>query len=250
MEWQDEGIVLSARPHGETSALVSLFTRERGRHLGLVRGGRSRRVRPVLQPGNIVNAAWRARLDEHLGSLTLELKKSHSARLFDEAEALAGLSLLCAHLGLFAERDPHPFLYDGACYLLEHMDEPDIWPGLLARFEMEVLGELGFQLDFSCCAATGGTEDLIYVSPKSGRAVSRTAGAPYKEKLLPLPAFLVQPEGALITRQDLDDAFRLNGYFLERHIYDQRGREEGAVRANFMRLFSRGRGRAGPREGG
>lgn len=237
MEWRDEAILLSARPHGETSVIAAVFTRERGRHLGLVRGGRSRRLRPILQPGNLVQASWRARLDEHLGTLTLELNHSLSSLYFDDPMALSALSLICAHMGLLAERDPHPLLYDGARYLLSSMEEGEVWPGLLARFEMEVLSELGFQLDLTACAATGGNDELIYVSPKTGRAVSASAGEPYKDKLLALPAFLSGSAASAVTPIDLANAFKLTGYFFEKHIYSQRGDKDGAARLNFLRYF-------------
>lgn len=243
MEWSDDGIVLSARAHGETSAVAALFTRSRGRCLGLVRGGRSRRMRPVLQPGNIVRGTWRARLDEHLGSFTIEPVEAVSASHFDDPMALAAIGLICGHLTHFAERDAHPHLYDGARFLFSRLGEAAVWPGLLARFEMEVLSELGFQLDLSCCAASGVGQELIYVSPKSGRAVSRAAGEPYKAKLLALPAFLAGGAAGVgdvqITDDDLEDAFALTGYFLEKHIYAPLGAEAGEARRRFMRYFAK-----------
>lgn len=219
MEWIDDGIVLSIKTHGETSVLVELFTSERGRHLGLVRGGKSRKIRPVLQVGNVVNAAWRARLDEHLGSATVELVEPIASRLFDDPLALSGLASLCSLLSLFAERDPHNGLYKGARLVLSHMEDRDIWLGLLIRFEMEILSELGFRLDFSECAATGQKEDLVYVSPKSGRAVSRSAGEPYKDKLLDLPSFLRGANKEEVSHRDLLNGFALTGFFFERHVY-------------------------------
>ena len=134
MEWRDEAIVLSLKTHGETSVLVELFTAERGRHLGLVRGGKSRKIRPLLQVGNIVNATWRARLDEHLGAVTVEMSEPVASRLFDEPLGLAALSNLCSLLSLFPERDPHAGLFKGAKTLLTHMEEETIWPSLLVRF--------------------------------------------------------------------------------------------------------------------
>ncbi len=261
MEWSDDGIVLSARAHGETSVVAALFTRSKGRCLGLVRGGKSRRMRPVLQPGNIVRGTWRARLDEHLGSFSIEPVEAVSAAYFDDPMALAAMGLICGHLTHFAERDPHPYLYDGARFLLSQLGEEAVWPGVLARFEMEVLSELGFQLDLSSCAASGVGHDLIYVSPKSGRAVSREAGAPYRSKLLALPAFLAggaQTESgqtgsgqtgsglagsdrdvAPVTDNDLRNGFMLTGYFFEKHIYAPLGDEAGAARRRFMRYFEK-----------
>ena len=173
MQWSDEAIVLSTRPHGETSLLCELFTNTHGRHLGLVRGGRSKAMRPVCQVGNVVLGNWRARLDEHLGVLTLELTEPVASRYLAEPLSLSALSTLCSHLTLFAERDPHPGLYQGARFLLSQLDQINIWPGLLVRFELEVLSELGMGLDLSECAATGAKDNLVYVSPKSGRAVSK-----------------------------------------------------------------------------
>jgi len=219
MEWRDDGIVLSIKAHGETSVLIDLFTSERGRHSGLVRGGKSRKIRPILQVGNVVSATWRARLDEHLGSATVEMVEPVASRLFDDPLALAGLSSLCSLLSLFPERAPHQGLYKGAKLVLSHMEDEQIWPGLLVRFEMEVLSELGFRLDFSECAATGLKEELVYVSPKSGRAVSRGAGLPYKEKLLELPPFLRGETEEGVSDQDILNGFALTGFFFERYIF-------------------------------
>ena len=243
MEWVDEGIVIATRPHGETSAVCELFTKHHGRHLGLVRGGRSKRIRPICQIGNIVSAAWRARLDEHLGHFTLELEEPVAARFFDEPMTLAGLGTLCAHLNLFAERDPHQGLYQGAKLLLSHLPEKDIWPGLLVRFELEVLTELGVGLDLSSCAATGTSRDLIYVSPKSGRAVSSQAGEPYKDKLLALPAFLLE-ESQAVSFDDLFNGFALTGYFFEKHFWSNNsdkvsGTMQPQARQQFIKLFQR-----------
>lgn len=222
MHWSDDGIVLSARPHGETSVVLELLTRAHGRHLGLVRGGRSRRQRPVLQPGNVVRANWRARLSEHLGTYAVELGEPHAARVLDDVGALAGLNTLCALAHLLPERAPHGALYAGAALVLDHLDAPDVWPGLLVRWELELLNELGFGLDLTACAASGTAEDLVYVSPKSGRAVSSDAGAPYRDKLLPLPAFLTGNGDTAPAPADIRAAFALTGHFLERHVFGPR----------------------------
>lgn len=219
MEWIEDGIVLSLKNHGETSVLAEVFTSQHGRHLGLVRGGKSRRMRPVLQAGNVARLAWRARLDEHLGSFTVELVDPVASRLFDDPLALSALGSLCASLSLFAERDPHSGLYSGARVVLSHMEDADIWPALMVRFELEVLSELGFRLDLSECAATGQRDDLIYVSPKSGKAVSRVAGVPYQNKLLDLPPFLCGAGEGDIEGRDLLNGFALSGHFFEKHVY-------------------------------
>src|SRR5262249_34864520 len=190
MEWTDEGIVLGVRRHGETHALVELMTAANGRHLGLVRGGASHRLRPVLQPGNGVRATWRARLDEHLGYYTVEGAELRTERLMSSAAASYGIQTLAALLRLLPERDPHPEIYRALAAIADHLGEPDVASVLIVRFELALLAEFGFGLDLSRCAASGEEEGLAYVSPKSGRAVSGRAGEPWKERLLPLPAFL------------------------------------------------------------
>ena len=242
MEWRDEGILLDRRPFGETSVVCSVFTRHHGRHLGLVRGGLSRRLRPVLQVGNFVEVTWRARLDEHLGMYTVELKEPVASRYFDEPMTLSALATLCSHLNLFAERDPHEGLYKGAQLFISHLDDLDIWPGLMVRFELEILRELGVGLDLGACAATGVTDNLVYVSPKSGRAVSEIAGEPYKDKLLRLPAFL-RSEDAKAMPADLLDGFALTGRFFEKHFWSSNEAASGGgvpqARTRFMRAFHR-----------
>lgn len=224
MHWSDEGVVLSARPHGETSVIVELLTKDHGRHLGLVRGGRSRTQRPVLQPGNRVRAEWRARLDEHLGNYALEGLDLRAAQLMETRASLYGLSWLAALMRLLPERDPHPGLYDTLGIVLDHLPDPEIGPALMVRFELAMLAELGFGLDLSQCAATGATVDLVYVSPKSARAVSAGAGAPYADRMLPLPAFLMTSSvNAHPAPADIAAGFRLTGFFLARDVYEPRG---------------------------
>lgn len=223
MDWRDQGIVLAVNPHGEANAVLELFTREHGRHLGLVRGGRSRRLRPVLQPGNTVDAAWRARLSEHLGTFTVEMGEAHAALALDDRAALAGLSTLTGLARLLPERDPHSALYEATLVVLAHIADPGIWPGLLVRWELELLNELGFGLDLERCAATGSASELIYVSPKSGRAVSREAGEPYKTRLLSLPGFLGEARDSDPRLSDILAGFTLTGFFLDRHVLEPRG---------------------------
>src|SRR5690606_9283367 len=183
MEWRDEGIILGTRKHGETSAILEVMTRAHGRHLGLVRGGRSRRMQPILQPGNRVDLVWRARLDEHLGLWQVEPVELNAARLFDSACAVYGLQTIAAHLGLLPERDPHAGLFDTLASLTALLDDPAAAGELIVRFELLVLDELGFGLDLARCAATGQTDDLVFVSPKSGRAVSGEAGRPWADRM-------------------------------------------------------------------
>jgi len=217
MEWTDRGIVLSARKHGETSLIVSLLTEHNGRHAGLVRGGAGRRSRGIFQPGNIVNAHWRARLAEHLGNYSCELLEANSAPLLDSPLELAALQSATTLLEIsLPEREKHQNIFKGLVVVLEALGDPQIWPTVYIKWELGLLKDLGFGLDFRCCAATGKTDDLIYVSPKTGRAVSRQAGAPYKDIVLSLPQFLIKPE-IECNMPDLLDALKLSGYFLQQH---------------------------------
>lgn len=222
MQWTEDGVILGTRRHGETSAIVELFTETRGRHLGLVRGGRSKRSQVVLQPGNGVTATWRARLDEHLGLYAIEPREARAAALMESAHALYGFAVLAAHLRLLPERDPHPALYRRFMGTLEALGDPLAGAAALARFELALLAELGFGLDLAQCAATGTRDDLAYVSPRSGRAVSRTAGAPYGERMLPLPPFLCDEAGGVPEAGTIGDAFVLTGHFLARHVHGPR----------------------------
>ena len=234
MEWRDEGIILGTRKHGETSAILEVMTRAHGRHLGLVRGGRSRKLQPVLQPGNRVDLLWRARLDEHLGVFQAEALEMNAARLMDSAVAVYGLQVLAAHLRLLPERDSHAALYETLTIMMPHLDDGDAAGELVARFELLILDELGFGLDLSHCAATGARTDLAYVSPKSGRAVSRAAGQPWHDKMLVLPAFLQRGSGLRADLVGIDDAFRLTGFFFARHVYEPRGINEPDARNGFL----------------
>ncbi|GGA93126.1 DNA repair protein RecO [Brucella endophytica] len=234
MEWRDEGIILGTRRHGETSVIVELMTRAHGRHLGLVRGGRSRKQQPLLQPGNCVDALWYARLDEHMGTFQIEPLSFAAARLIEMPVALYGIQLAAAHLRLLPERDPHPGLYETLGLMIEHFDNPMAAGELLLRFEVMMLEELGFGLDLTACAATGSREHLAYVSPKSGRAVSRDAGAPYADKLLPLPEFVSDTRVRAHSLAEIDAAFRMTGYFLMRHVWEPRALTPPEARAGFM----------------
>ena len=239
MEWRDEGIILGTRRHGETSAILEVMTRAHGRHLGLVRGGRSRRMQPLLQVGNRVELLWRARLDEHLGIFQAEALDLNAARLFDSACAVFGLQTLAAHLRLLPERDPHARLYETLEIVLAHLDDDAAAGELLVRCELMLLDELGFGLDLSQCAVTGGRDSLAYVSPKSGRAVSREAGAAWRDRLLLLPSFLRQGSGLRGTGTEVEDAFRLTGFFLSRHVYEPGGITEPEARSGFLAALRR-----------
>lgn len=235
MQWQDEAIILGVRRHGETSVIAEVMTRERGRHLGLVRNGRSRTMQPVLQPGNLVEITWRARLDEHLGNFSTEPLSFRAATLMEHAASLHGVQALAALLRLLPERDPHPHLFEMLNIVLDHLGEASGAGELYIRFELAVLNDLGFGLDLLQCAATGTREQLEFVSPKSGRAVSRDAGLPYQDKLFRLPEFLKEGSRESADRESLGEAFRLTQYFLNRHVYEPRGLEPGTAREGFIR---------------
>ncbi|MTV12634.1 MULTISPECIES: DNA repair protein RecO [Bradyrhizobium] len=246
MEWTDEGIVLGVRRHGESSAIVELLTREHGRHLGLVRGGASSRMRPLLQPGNSVTAVWRARLDEHLGMYALEGTRLRAATLLGSSHAVYGVTHLAALARLLPERDPHEDIYWMLQVTLDDFEDAGVAAVHLIRFELAMLTELGFGLDLENCAATGETSDLIYVSPKSGGAVSRAAGEPWRDRLLPLPEFLREGEGGANSwsDQDLLDGFQITGLFLLRHVLEPRGQGHSDARDGFINAVTRRRGRS------
>ena len=234
MEWKENALILGSRKHGETSVILEVMTAEHGRHLGLVRGGRSRTMQPTLQAGNKVTVTWRARLDDHLGVFTVDPLKLRAAELMESAMGLQGVQTIASLLRLLPERDPHAGLAEAAEILIENLDSAALSAALLVRFEMAVLEELGFGLDLSVCAATGATQELVYVSPKSGRAVSRRAGLPYHDKMLILPAFLSSMAPS-ISIDEVTPAFELTQFFLTRHIYEPRGIEPPLSREVFER---------------
>lgn len=216
MDWRDEGVLLTARRHGEDAAIVDVLTAAHGRHAGVVRGGASRRMAPVLQPGTQLSIEWRARLESHLGAYRVEPTRSRAAALMAEGDALAAMgsvaALLCAYL---PERDPHPALYAATIGLLDRLGVSPDWPAAYIGWEVMLLAELGFPLDLSVCAATGATEGLKWVSPRTGRAVSAGAGAAYADRLLPLPGFLA---AGAADADGLRAGLRLTGHFLRQWI--------------------------------
>jgi len=238
MEWTDEGVVLGAKRHGETSAILELMTHAHGRHLGLVRGGSSARLRGILQAGNAVRATWRARLDEHLGHYAVEASNLRAAGFLSAAHAVYGVIYLAALCRLLAEREPHASLYEALQAILDHLGDRRAAAPMIARFELDFLAELGFGLDLVTCAATGAKDDLVYVSPRSGRAVSRGAGEAYRDKLMRLPEFL-HGEHAPQTAEDLADAFALTGFFLERHAFAPRGLSFPEARTHLIAALTR-----------
>ena len=249
MEWTDEGTIIGLKAHGESAVILEAMTREHGRHLGLVRGGRSSKAQASLQPGNNVSLTWRARLDEHLGEYKVELLGSHAARLIAAPVALYGLGTIAGLLRLLPERDPHPGLYEGLSVLVAHLDEAEMAPALIIRFELAMLTELGFGLDLARCAVTGSPDDLSHVSPKSGKAVSRRAAQPYLDRLLKLPSFLVEGQGGRRpSPADILSGFALTGFFLRRHILDPRGLREPPERERLIEMATRAAANAPPGE--
>jgi DNA repair protein RecO (recombination protein O) len=220
MDWQDQGFVLAARRHGESDAILTVLTREHGRHLGIVKGGAGRRQRAVVEVGNAVTAHWHARLSEHLGRFQVELSAPHAALCMADPARLAALTAACATLdAALPEREPHADVFDDFAALAEQLSRKAAdWPTQYNRWEARLLSALGFGLDLSQCAVTGATEGLAFVSPKTGRAVTAEAGKLHKDRLLPLPGFLIR-ERAQAAREDLIAGMRLTGYFLERHVF-------------------------------
>ncbi len=213
-QWQDQGIVLAARPHGESGAVVSLLTPGRGRHAGYVRGAHSTKMRGTLEAGNLVDVNWSSRLSDSLGTFGLELSRSHSARFLQDAVRLAALQSACALCdAALPEREGHPGLFHGLLALFDVL-ESEVWGGAYVLWEIAFLKELGFSLELSKCAGGGDAVDLCYISPKTGRAVSRTAGAPYKGRLLDLPSFLT-PGGGGAEAESVLMGLDMTGYFLE-----------------------------------
>ena len=242
MEWSDDAIVLAARAHGETGAILEALTRKHGRHAGLVRGGASRKSKAVLQPGNLLHVVWRARLSEHLGSYAVEPAKLRAGTILEHRDALAGLNAFASVASAaLPEREPHQSVFEAGEILLDAIAEDGFehWGPLYVRWEAGLLDELGFGLDLSQCAASGSTEDLAFVSPRTGRAVSRAAAAPYKEKLLPLPAFLLGSQNAAVTMAEVAAGLRLTAYFLLDRVLVPHNKALPAARIRLEELASR-----------
>ncbi|MGF1625210.1 MAG: DNA repair protein RecO [Alphaproteobacteria bacterium] len=240
MEWHDDAIILSVRPHGETSLLVGLLSRTHGRHAGLARGAAGPRRRGDFQPGNQAAAKWRARLAEHLGTLTCEVSAARAARCMADPDALAALSSACAlcDAGL-PERMPMPGLYERLATLLDAIAGlGPAWRRDYVHWEVALLAELGFGLDLSRCAVTGDSDGLAFVSPRTGRAVSRAGAGLYAERLLPLPHFLITPD-APADRAALADGLRLTGHFLHAHVFDPAERKPPDARARLVARLTR-----------
>jgi len=238
MEWRDSGFVLSARRHGETAMIVELLTAEHGRHAGLVRGGQSPRRRALLQPGNEVAASWRGRLPEHLGTIECELIAPNAVRFLDAPCRLAALSAAVALLlAALPEREPHPDLHAAFAGLLQALDSPASWPQAYVFWECGLLAALGFGLDLGRCAVTGSNQDLAYVSPRTGRAVSRDTGLPYHDKLLPLPGFLWRDAPA--DPGDIVAGLILTRHFLLHHLLEPQGARLPEARERLLERMRR-----------
>ncbi len=215
--WTDEAALLATRPFGETSVIIEVFSAQHGRHAGVVRGGTSRKVAPILQPGAQLAVTWSARLDSHLGSFSVEPVRSRAATAMGDRLALAGLNAVCSLLALvLPERESHPALYDRTIALLDLLGQTDVWPLAYLRWEQALLEEMGFGLDLSACAVRGVNEDLIYVSPKSGRAVSREGAGEWADRMLPLPPVLAGKGNA--SGPEIAIALATTGYFLEHRL--------------------------------
>ncbi len=237
MHWTDQAIILNLRKHGENSAVMRAFAYEHGVYAGVGRGVHSKTMRGILQPGNIVSATWSARLSEHIGSFKCELAEANAAYVMHDESKLAALTAMCAMLDVaLPERHPYPRLFKLAREFLRRLKEDEQWAEQYVQLELAILAESGFGLDLRHCAATGGTEDLIYVSPKSGRAVSAAAGEPYRDKLLKLPEFLHSYSPA--DHGDICDGLMLTGYFLEHWLLEPHKRRLPAARKRLVDSFS------------
>ncbi|TLP61487.1 DNA repair protein RecO [Parasedimentitalea maritima] len=239
MEWRDHGILLSLRRHGESSAIIDVFTEEHGRHAGVVRGGTSRKQAPVLQPGAQLDVTWRARLEDHLGHYQAEPLRSRAAAALSGRLALAGLNAVTGLLSFcLPEREPHSNLYTRSEQLLDLLDQEELWPLAYLRWELALLEDMGFGLDLSACAVTGATRGLIYVSPKSGRAVSAKGAGDWADRLLPLPPVLLGEGEA--TDAEIAQGLRTTGFFLEARLAPSLGRHPlPEARGRFVDAFTR-----------
>ncbi|WP_158965387.1 DNA repair protein RecO [Chachezhania sediminis] len=239
MDWRDTGILLTVRRHGEAAAIIDVFTESHGRHAGVVPGGAGRRLSPLLQPGAQLDVSWRARLEDHIGTYTVEPQRSRAAAALSGRLALAGLNAVTALLAFtLPEREVHPALYARTEPLLDLLGNDDLWPLAYLRWELALLEELGFGLDLTACAVTGATEGLAYVSPRTGRAVSRAGAGDWADRLLPLPPIL-RGEGDA-GDAEIAEAFRTTGHFLEHRVAPALGNKPlPEARARFVDLFSR-----------
>lgn len=242
MDWQDEGFVLSLARFGEADAIIDILTRNHGRHMGLVKGGSSKSRRADLQPGNRLLVEWKARLSEQLGRFETELIRPYASLALDSGPALAGLTAATAvAAACLPEREGHPSVFEGFAVLMEALVAADrnLGPALYVRWEAGLLQDLGFGMDLTRCAVTGAVDDLAYVSPRTGRAVTRAAGEAYKERLLRLPPFLLGSQAGFPEGTDLADGFRLTGHFLAQSVLEPHNRTLPQAREYFADLATR-----------
>ncbi|WP_296427823.1 DNA repair protein RecO [Yoonia sp.] len=239
IEWRDDAALLATRPFGETSVIIEVFSATHGRHAGVVRGGTSRKVAPILQPGAQLSVTWKARLDSHMGAFTVEPIRSRAAVAMGDRMALAGLNAVCALLVMvLPERETHPPLYDRTIALLDLLGQSDIWPLAYLRWEQALLDEMGFGMDLSACAVRGTNEELIYVSPKSGRAVSRQAAGEWADRMLPLPPVLAGQGDA--SNAEILRALGTTGFFIEHRLIKGMGdRPMPAARVRLLEAIAR-----------
>ncbi len=239
MEWRDQGVLLQVRKHGENAAIIEVFTEKHGRHTGVVRGASSRKMRPILQPGTQLDVTWRARLEDHLGSYTVEPLRSRAVAVMSERLTLAGLNAVCALLAFaLPEREEHAVLYHNSIALFDLIGNTDAWTLAYLRWELALLEELGFGLDLRCCAVTGARDDLAYVSPKSGRAVSAEGAGKWADRLLPLPLCLLGQGPA--HDAEITDGLRLTGHFLQHWMAESLGdRPLPAARQRFVEAVAK-----------
>ena len=239
MDWREEGLLLAVRKHGETAAIIDVFTESHGRHAGVVRGGTSRKIAPILQPGAQLDLTWRARLEEHLGAFTVEPVRSRAAQMMADRETLAALNAATALLAFsLPEREAHPALYRRTQALFDMIGEGEFWPLAYLRWELALLEDLGFGLDLETCAATGSTDKLAFVSPRTGRAVSEAGAGAYKDRLLPLsPALVGKGEG---STEDILSGLKTTGHFLTHHLAPSLGdRPPPAARQRLVDALAR-----------
>ncbi|MQQ08676.1 DNA repair protein RecO [Epibacterium sp. SM1979] len=241
MEWRDQGFLISQRRHGESSVIIDVFTQSHGRHSGVVRGGAGRKLGPILQPGAQLDLTWRARLADQLGSFSVEPLRSRTYAAISDRVALAGLNTVCALLHFcLPERAAHPALYENTKFLLDLLEHPEVWPLAYVKWELQLLEEVGFGLDLSACAVTGSLQDLVYVSPKTGRAVSRQGAGEWADRLLPLPPVLRGVGDG--SPAEIAQALGTTGHFLQHHVAPSLGnRALPEARARFLTALNRPR---------
>ncbi|MCI5049976.1 MAG: DNA repair protein RecO [Rickettsiales bacterium] len=237
MQWNDTALILSISKFSEHDAVVRVLSREHGLYSGIAKRGLGKSKRGIYQPGNLVHAEWKARLEQHMGSFDCELAKPFAALLMKHPHKLAGLNAACSMIPLaMEERDPHAQLYDAFMHVISQMIGGDEWISDYIRFEMTLLREAGYGLDLSRCVATGAQEDLVYVSPKSGCAVSEAAGRPYHERMLKLPRFL--REEVKPVEDEIHEAFRLTSHFLSSWLLEPLGKRMPQARERLLQVVS------------